>query len=72
MVKIIRINIYDGLGTLIFEDTVTQSKHFVLKLRLKIYPKFMLKNPILKQDWKKITDPVVLKFIHSSKTSSNY
>ena len=25
MVKIIRISLYDGLGTLIFEDTVTQS-----------------------------------------------
>ena len=64
-----RIELNIGLGALIFEDTVTQSKHFVLKLRLKIYPKFMLKNPILKQDFKKNTDPVVLKFIHSSKTS---
>ena len=25
MVKIIRISLYDGLGKLIFEDTVTQS-----------------------------------------------
>ena len=29
MVKIIRISLYDGLGTLIFEDTVTQSRQFV-------------------------------------------
>jgi hypothetical protein len=70
MVKIIRITLYIGIGTLIFGDTVTQNKHFVLKLRLKINTEFMLKNPILKPesyfDCKKITDPVVLKFIHSS------
>jgi hypothetical protein len=69
MVKIIRISLYIGQGTLFFGDTVTQSRHFVLKLRLKINPEFQLKYPILKQDFKKNTNPVVLKFIHSRKTS---
>jgi hypothetical protein len=64
-----RINLNIGISTLIFGDTVTQSRHFVLNSRLKIYPEFKLKNPILKQDCKKNTDPVVLKFIYSSKTS---